>query len=158
MAALRTAVSALGLVDPDRGDNGPDATRRKAIRLIARVPAIVAACDRARRGEDPVPPRADLGHAASFLHQLRRRGSEDAPPGRMPDLHAEHGRRIDILGRVTAATLSTSSAVRPRSDAEVPLHGGQPGSDEDAAEIDARGINPPPRAGLGRRKVMGSAA
>jgi citrate synthase len=165
MAALRTAVSALGLVDPDRADDGPEATRRKAIRLIARLPAIVAASDRARRGEDPVPPRPDLGHAASFLHQLRGE-APDPDDARILDvcliLHAEHGMNASTFSaRVTAATLSDihSAVTSAIGTLKGPLHGG---ANQEVMkmllEIDARGIEPAAhvRELLARgRKVMG---
>lgn len=165
MAALRTAVSALGLVDPDRGDDGPDATRRKAIRLIACLPAIVAACDRARRGEDPVAPRADLGHAASFLHQLRGE-APDPEDARILDvcliLHAEHGMNASTFSaRVTAATLSDihSAVTSAIGTLKGPLHGG---ANQEVMkmllEIDARGIEPAAHVRellAAGRKVMG---
>ncbi|HET9333906.1 MAG TPA: citrate/2-methylcitrate synthase [Gemmatimonadota bacterium] len=165
MAALRTAVSALGLVDPDRGDDGPDATRRKAIRLIARLPGIVAACDRARRGEDPVPPREDLGHAASFLHQLRGQ-APDPEDARILDicliLHAEHGMNASTFSaRVTAATLSDihSAVTSAIGTLKGPLHGG---ANQEVMkmllEIDARGIEPAAHVRellAAGRKVMG---
>jgi citrate synthase len=149
MAALRTAVSGLGLVDPDRGDDGPEATRRKAIRLIARLPAIVAACDRARRGEDPVAPRMDMGHAASFLHQLRGE-APDPDDARILDvcliLHAEHGMNASTFSaRVTAATLSDihSAVTSAIGTLKGPLHGG---ANQEVMkmllEIDERGIEP----------------
>jgi len=130
MAALRTGVSALGMVDPDRGDDGPEATRRKAIRLIAGLPTLVAALDHARRGEDAVAPREDLGHAANFLYMLR--GEEPDPEdARVMDvcliLHAEHGMNASTFSaRVTAATLSDihSAIVSAVGTLKGPLHGG----------------------------------
>jgi citrate synthase len=130
MSALRTGVSALGLVDPDRGDDGPAATRRKAIRLIARFPALLAAFHRARRNEEPVPPRSDLGHAANFLYMLR--GEEPDPEdARVMDvcliLHAEHGMNASTFAaRVTAATLSDihSAVTSAVGTLKGPLHGG----------------------------------
>ncbi|HEU4463832.1 MAG TPA: citrate/2-methylcitrate synthase [Gemmatimonadota bacterium] len=165
MAALRTTVSALGMVDPDRGDDGQEATRRKAIRLIARLPMIVAACDRARRGEEPVPPRGDLGHAASFLHQLRGE-APDPDDARILDvcliLHAEHGMNASTFSaRVTAATLSDihSAVTSAIGTLKGPLHGG---ANQEVMkmllEIDARGIEPAAHVReilAGGRKVMG---
>lgn len=149
MDVLRTAVSALGLVDPDRGHDGREGTRRRAIRLIARMPTIVAAFHRLRRGEEPVPPRAELGHAASFLHQLT-----GAPPDpedeRILDvcliLHAEHGMNASTFAaRVTAATLSDihSAVTSAIGTLKGPLHGGA--NQEVMAmlrEIDERGVAP----------------
>src|ERR1051325_4060194 len=42
MDVLRTAVSLLGIFDPDGRDNSIEATRRKAVRLTAQIPTIVA--------------------------------------------------------------------------------------------------------------------
>src|SRR6185295_5739157 len=41
-----------------------------AIAIAARAPVIVAAFWRLRAGQRPVPPRADLGHAANYLYML----------------------------------------------------------------------------------------
>src|SRR5512145_2070928 len=43
MEVLRTGVSALSAFDPDAGDNSREATVRKAIRLTAQLPTLVAA-------------------------------------------------------------------------------------------------------------------
>jgi len=57
MDVLRTAVSALGTIDPDVKDMSMEANLRKGIRLIAQFPTIVAAHERIRKGLEPVPPR-----------------------------------------------------------------------------------------------------
>jgi 2-methylcitrate synthase/citrate synthase II len=67
MDVLRTAVSVVGAADPEASDNAPDADLRKAERLFARIPAMVAYDQRRRRGEELVPPRDDLGYAENFL-------------------------------------------------------------------------------------------
>src|SRR5690606_10555904 len=66
MAALRTAGSALALYDPEANDNSDEANRRKAIKLTAKMPTIVATFDRARKQKPVVAPRADLNTAANF--------------------------------------------------------------------------------------------
>ena len=43
MAALRTAISLLGLLDSEADTMNPEANYRKAIRLQAKVPGLVAA-------------------------------------------------------------------------------------------------------------------
>ncbi len=48
MDSLRTAVSALAFYDPDKGDNSPEARKRKAIRLTAQMAGLVAAIGFAR--------------------------------------------------------------------------------------------------------------
>jgi citrate synthase len=70
MAVLRTAVSALGLHDPAAEDNSPEANKRKAQHLTAKIPTIIAAWARIRRGKEPIAPRHDLGIAANFLYML----------------------------------------------------------------------------------------
>ena len=149
MAVLRTGVSALGLTDPDQGEDGTEATRRKAIRLIARFPTLVAAFHRARRGEDPVAPRSDLGHAANFLYMLS--GTEPDPDdARVMDvcliLHAEHGMNASTFAaRVTTATLSDihSAVTSAVGTLKGPLHGGANQAVMNMLfEIDRRGVAP----------------
>jgi citrate synthase len=77
MAILRTAVSAIGLFDPSADDNSPEANKRKALRLTARIPSLIAAWSRIRAGKEPIQPRDNLGHAANFLYMLR--GKDPAP-------------------------------------------------------------------------------
>ena len=56
MSALRTAVSFLSAFDDDTGSSDPHARMRKAKRLTARFPLIVAAIARSRSGNEYVPP------------------------------------------------------------------------------------------------------
>ena len=149
MSALRTGVSLLGLSDSDRSDGRPEATRRKGIRLIARIPTLVAAFDRARRGSEPLAPRRYLGHAANFLYMLR--GSEPDPEdARVLDvclvLHAEHGMNASTFAaRVTAATLSDihSAITSAVGTLKGPLHGGaNEAVMKMLLEIDRRGVEP----------------
>src|SRR3954453_9822704 len=70
MEMLRTAVSADSFDDPDKDSNAEEANFRKATRLIAKMPTMVARYDRRRRGLDPVEPDPGLGHAANFLFSV----------------------------------------------------------------------------------------
>jgi citrate synthase len=70
MGILRTAVSTLGLFDPTAEDNSPEANQRKALRLTAKMPTVIAAWARIRQGKDPIPPRTDLTFAANFIYML----------------------------------------------------------------------------------------
>jgi citrate synthase len=70
MEALRTAISAMAFYDPETEDISPEATLRKAARLTAKFPTVVAAIHRLRKGKEPVPPKPSLGHAANFLYML----------------------------------------------------------------------------------------
>src|SRR5690606_32795417 len=70
MAALRTAISLLGLYDEEAEDMSPEANYQKAIKLQAKVGTVVTAFARIRKGQEPVAPRKDLGYAANFLYML----------------------------------------------------------------------------------------
>jgi citrate synthase len=130
MAALRTAVSALALYDPEANDNAEPANRRKAIRLTAQMPSIVAAFDRIRKGKDPVAPREGLSTAACFLYMLNGQESDDLRVRTFDAalvLHAEHGMNASTFSaRVTAATLSDlySAVVSAIGTLKGQLHGG----------------------------------
>jgi citrate synthase len=123
-------VSALGLYDPDAGDESRDANIRKATRLTAQFPTIVASAERIRNGQDVVAPRADLNQAANFLYMLT--GQEpDAYNAKVMDLalilHADHEFNASTFAaRVTAATLADMySAITSALGAlSGPLHGG----------------------------------
>ena len=110
MAVLRTAVSAMAMYDGEADDNSDEANRRKAIRMTAKMPTIVAAYDRIRNGNEPVEPRSDLNTAANFLYMLN-----GGPAGELESrtfdaalvLHAEHGMNASTFAaRVTAGTLA----------------------------------------------------
>jgi citrate synthase len=130
MDVLRTAVSGLSFYDPDGGDMSPEANRRKALRLLARTPTVVAAFARIRQGQAPLPPAADLGVAANFLYMLNG-ARPDATAARALDialiLHADHEFNASTFAaRVTAATLSDlySAVTSALGALKGPLHGG----------------------------------
>ncbi len=130
MAALRTAVSALAHFDGEADDMSPEANYRKAVRLTARTPAIIAAFDRLRKGQEPVAPLRDGSTAHNFLYMLN--GEEPGPQAeRTFDvclvLHAEHGLNASTFaGRVIGATLSDmySAVTGAIGGLKGPLHGG----------------------------------
>ena len=68
MEVLRTIVSGLGLFSPVNAQGEHLSDVHTAIELIAKMPTIVAAWDRIRRGLEPVGPRSDLSQAANFLY------------------------------------------------------------------------------------------
>jgi citrate synthase len=93
MDVLQGSVPLLATAEPDLADDSREANVRKATRLIARIPAVVAAWHRVRQGKKLLPPDDDLGHAANFLWQLH--GTR--PDGEMARdldtclvLHADH--------------------------------------------------------------------
>ena len=130
MDLLRTAVSALGMYDPDARDNSPEANLRKAIRLTAQVPTIVALFQRLRSGQEAVHPRQSGNLAQNFLYMLF--GKEPDPEtARIFDicliLHTEHGLNASTFAaRVTASTLSDmhSALTSAIGTLKGPLHGG----------------------------------
>ncbi|HZQ63329.1 MAG TPA: citrate/2-methylcitrate synthase, partial [Casimicrobiaceae bacterium] len=130
MDVLRTAVSALAASDPDVGDNSPEATLRKGIRITSQVPMIVAAHDHIRNGREPVAPDPELGHAANFLHMLKGQ-RPSANTSRLMDidmiLHAEHGSNASAFtARVIAGTDANLHAAVTGAIAALsgPAHGG----------------------------------
>ena len=70
MSMLRTSVSAASAYDPDGWDDSPEAEYRKAMRLIAKTPTLIATYHRLRTGQEVVPPNTKLPHAANFLYML----------------------------------------------------------------------------------------
>jgi citrate synthase len=68
---LRSAVSILSHFDPDTGDSSPEANLRKAERLLAQLPLVVADYDRYRRGLTPVPAHPERTPTAHFLEMVR---------------------------------------------------------------------------------------
>jgi citrate synthase len=130
MEALRTLVSALAVDDPDAEDSSPDANRRKATRLVAQMPVLVARFHAQRSGSTTPDPDPKLGIAGNFLFQIA--GSH--PAERVTEifdeclvLHADHTMNASTFtARVIAATLSDMhSAITGAMGAlRGPLHGG----------------------------------
>ncbi|MGD9332268.1 MAG: citrate/2-methylcitrate synthase [Desulfobacterales bacterium] len=93
MDILQGSVSLLASEDPDLEDRNREASIRKASRLIAKFPTIMAAWDRIRNDKQPVAPDPALSHAANFLYMLKGE-KPDEELTRFFDtglvLHAEH--------------------------------------------------------------------
>jgi citrate synthase len=130
MAALRSAVSALGMFDAQADEITPAEVRRKAVYLTAVTPTLVAAYHRMRRGLEPLQPKPGLGMAANFLYMLN---GEEANQTRCRTmdvalvLHAEHGMNASTFAaRVTAGTLSDvySAITSAIGTLKGPSHGG----------------------------------
>jgi citrate synthase len=128
MTTLRTAVSAAAALDSD--DDSQEANLRKAYRLMAKTPQIIATYQRLRTGADAIEPRDDLGVAANFLYALT--GKEPDPQvARDFDvtlvLYADHTLNASTFAaRVAAATLADMYAAATAAVATLqgPLHGG----------------------------------
>ncbi len=130
MEVLRSAISMLSMYDPEAEDMSEGANLRKAIRLTAQCPTIVAAFDRIRNGKEPVAPRKDLGHAANFYYMMTGEAPNDTIVRALDValiLQADHELNASTFaGRVTAATLSDiySAVTSAMGALKGPLHGG----------------------------------
>ncbi len=70
MDVLQASIPLLATADPELQEETREANINKAVRLIARIPMIVAGWDRIRNGHDPLPADERLSHAGNFLWQL----------------------------------------------------------------------------------------
>ena len=130
MDALQAAVAALGMFYPGRNVKDAENNYWSAVRLVAKLPTIVAAWARLRRGDDAIPPRDDLGFSENFFYML----TEMSPPPIWAEifddcliLHAEHTMNASTFtGLVTASTLADPYTVVASSIGALkgPLHGG----------------------------------
>jgi citrate synthase len=130
MDALQATVAALGMFYPARNVLDRQVQYWSTIRLIAKVPTIVAAYYRLRRGDEQIQPRDDLDHTSNFLYMLTEK-VPDPLIAKVLDtcliLHAEHTMNASTFsGLVTASTLAdpytvVSSAI---GTLKGPLHGG----------------------------------
>ncbi|HEY2130385.1 MAG TPA: citrate/2-methylcitrate synthase [Streptosporangiaceae bacterium] len=130
MEALRSLVSLASADDPDKDSNAVPANTRKAARLTAQQPILVAAYHAARHGRDWLPPDPGLGLAANFLLQLRGAAPAERDAEILDTclvLHADHTMNASTFAaRVCAATLSDmhSAVVAALGTLKGPLHGG----------------------------------
>ena len=130
MAAVRTGVSALAHFDREAGDMSAEANFRKAVRLTARIPVIIAAFARLRTGRDPVMPLRTGSTAYNFLYMLS--GERPGPQAEKTldaalVLHAEHSLNASTFaGRVIGSTLANMYAAVAGAIGALtgPLHGG----------------------------------
>lgn len=130
MAWLRTAVSLLAHWDTDANNNSVEANKRKAVRLTAKMGALVATFDAIRNKREVLFPMAGKSIAWNFMYMLK--GAEpDAELVRLFDtcliLHADHELNCSAFAtRVTASSLSDihSAIVSAIGALKGPLHGG----------------------------------
>ena len=130
MDVLRTAVSFLGSEDPDLNNSDPAANLERSIGLMAKIPTIIAAFYRLRKGQDILAPRSDLGFAENFFHMIF---------GKVPAaevvrafevsliLYAEHGLNASTFSaRVVASSLTDlfSAVTAGIASLKGQLHGG----------------------------------
>lgn len=132
MAALRTAVSQLSASDPepDADPEDVEASLRKGRRITAKIPTILAAFDRLRRGEEPLEPREDLSYAGNFLYMLTGAEPDDVAEETFDmalTLHADHGFNASTFTSIVIGSTMAdlySSVTGGIGALSGPLHGG----------------------------------
>jgi citrate synthase len=130
MDALQAGIAALGMFYPARDVKNAKSNWLSVIRILAKMPTIVAAFHRLRHGDEAIDPRPDLDHAANFFWMLFER--EPSPAVRKVldaclILHAEHSMNASTFaGRVTGSTLASPFSVISAAVGTLfgPLHGG----------------------------------
>lgn len=130
MDSIRTGVSFLGCEDVRTWANDPLTNYDKAVRLLAKIPLMVAADFRFKKGLDYIPPKEDLSLSENFFHMCF---------GKIPDakivrafdvsliLYAEHSFNASTFtSRVVTSTESDiySATVAGIGALKGPLHGG----------------------------------
>jgi citrate synthase len=164
MDALQASAAAMGMFYPSRDVGNAKSNWDSVIRLIAKLPTVAAAFHRLRFGDEAIPPRDDLDHAANFYWMLFER--EPSPAVRKVldaclILHAEHSMNASTFsGRVTGSTLANPYTVISAAIGTLtgPLHGGA--NEEVLDMLDDIGTIENVRTWLddavsGKKKIMG---
>ncbi len=130
MDMIRTAISFMGMEDPETADISDAAQRRKALRIFAKAPSAVAAAHRLSKGMEPIAPDAALPFCENFFQMVF---------GRVPAkevikafdvsmiLYAEHTFNASTFAaRTVASTMADVHAAVTAGIAALkgPLHGG----------------------------------
>jgi citrate synthase len=130
MEMLRTLVSVAGLYDGEDTDNSYEASVRKATRLVAQLPTMVAAIEHFKNDQEPIAPHPTLSLAGNFLYMLTGNEPDDFTDRAFEIaliLHADHELNASTFSaRVTAGTLSDiySAITSAVGTLKGPLHGG----------------------------------
>lgn len=130
MAAVRTAVSSLGLYDEQADNMSEEANVEKSISLLAKLSTIVAAFSRLRDGKEVIEPKKELSYAANFLYMMNGQEPDEVSVEAINKalvLHADHELNASTFtARVCVATLSDvySGVTAAIGALKGPLHGG----------------------------------
>ena len=130
MEVLRTEISHLGEFDPEPDDMSDAANKRRAIRIIAKLPTIISYLYRTRNNEAAVVPLRENSFPENFLYMFRGKVAdpeEKAAIERYMILHADHGLNASTFAaRVTAGTGSDlySAITSAIGTLKGPFHGG----------------------------------
>lgn len=130
MDATQGITAVMGMFYPSKDFADKDVQYQAILRLIAKLPTLIAAVHRMRFGDLAVLPNDELDHASNFLYMLSEEEPE-ADKAKILDtaliLHMEHTMNASTFSaRVTASTLADpftviSSAIGTLTG---PLHGG----------------------------------
>lgn len=93
MDVLQASVPLLATVDPDLTGDTRESNTNMAIRLISRLPIVVAAWHRVRLGLEPLSSDDNLSHAANFLWLLHGKKPDEEMARDLDTclvLHADH--------------------------------------------------------------------
>jgi citrate synthase len=130
MAALRTAVSVFGALDPLQDAIDPESNLTKAKNLTANMATFVAATHRLSQGLEPVDPDPALSHAENYLYMMSGQRPDELS-ARALDMalviYAEHETNASTFTtRCTVSTLSDlySAILAGIAALKGPLHGG----------------------------------
>ena len=130
MDVLRTAVSFLGMEDTEMDKTDPATNLKRSVSMMAKIPTMIAAFYRFRKGQEFIPPRSDLGFIENFFHMVF--GKVPAPEVVHAFevsliLYAEHGFNASTFtARTVVSSLSDiySGVVAGIASLKGPLHGG----------------------------------
>ncbi|MFN8655417.1 MAG: citrate synthase [Candidatus Obscuribacterales bacterium] len=130
MEVLRSVVSMLSMYDPDGDDNSRDANIRKATRLLAQMPTIIAHWDNIRNDREPISPLAEGNTAFNFLYMLKGNKAQELEARSLDValiLHADHELNASTFAARVAAGTETdmhSAITAAIGTLKGPLHGG----------------------------------
>ncbi|MGV9171777.1 MAG: citrate/2-methylcitrate synthase, partial [Promethearchaeia archaeon] len=127
---LRTAISALSLYDPEDYIYTEDANIRKGLRIMAKIPTIIAFSHRIQQNQPLVEPANVLSHAGNYYYMMTGREPSkefEETFDKILICHADHSINSSTFGcRVTVSTLSDlySGITTAIGTLRGPLHGG----------------------------------
>jgi len=127
---LRTAISALSLYDPDDYDYTEPANIRKGLRIVAKMPSLLAFAHRIQTNLPLVEPSEELSHSANYYYMMTGNIPSKDFEEAFDDVlicHADHSINSSTFScRVTVSTLSDiySGITSAIGTLRGPLHGG----------------------------------
>lgn len=130
MDVLRTALSFLGMEDAEMHKTDAATNLKRSVSMMSKIPTMIAAFYRSRKGHEFIPPRTDLGFVENFFHMVF--GKVPAPEVVKAFevsmiLYAEHGFNASTFtARTVVSSLSDiySGVVGGIASLKGPLHGG----------------------------------